>query len=270
MIYHGPLVTCSETVRDRQGGRPYIYSRPKGPLSAFELLLPALIARGFSSPALQCLFGLKEAALEKMVGTEGQVVTGTRALRVSKAANGWTLHQMQLLLVFWTTNMFATCIADHVGRSAASVRCKAKALGLPVRERSQLTRAEPGMLHGLLPPEQKAWSTPDEKQFGEEHLRGIRTAAPAIRLRRGSAQCENSIGRLNLPRRDELRGKLINEYNPADLYLEPFRHEGWHFRKCAGSENMTWTKKDGSRLSNPFKKTKAFRDMQASGMADCY
>lgn len=263
MIYHGPLVTASKVVRAGGGGRPPTYSRPDGPLSAFELLLPSLIARGFGAAALQYLFQLDPAPFERMVRTEGQVVTGARALRASKAANGWTLHQMQLLLVFWSTNMFATCIAEHVGRSAASVRYKAKALGLPARDRRQLTRIEPDLLHGLLPPEHKSWCTEDEKQLGEEHLRGVKTAATAIRLRRGAQQCDNTVVRLMLPRRLGMRGKLKNEYNPAEPYLEQFRNQGWHFRKCARSPNMLWTTKNGPRVSRAYMKTKEFRDLNA-------
>ncbi len=126
------------------------------------------------------------------------------------------------------------------------------------------------MLHGLLPPVQKDWSDEDEKQLGEEHLRGVRTHATAARLCRGAHHCETRLSGLNLPRRDFARRQLINEYNPADLLLEPFRDQGWHFRQCAGSPNMIWTTRNGERFSPAFKRSKKYRDIVASGMGDSY
>lgn len=261
MIPLAPLVTASKTVRPSKGGRKSAKHRPDGPLSACEILLPSLVAHGFCVPALCELLFLEENELRSMLARHGLAATGTRVLRKSTAPGAWTLLQMQWLLVFWSTNLFATCIAERLGRSAGSVRYKARALGLPVRDRAALTRTAPESMPALLPPTWRPWSEEDEIQLGEEHLRGVCTESTAARLRRGHHHVRCTLRRLELPPRYFMRGHLKTEYNPADPYLEPFRDQDWRYRKCALSPNRFWGPKDGPRISNEFKKTQAYQDL---------
>ena len=173
---------------------------------------------------------------------------------------------MQMLLLLWPTNLFTTCIGERLGRSPGSIRYKAKSLGLPTRDRAVLTRVAPKLLPALLPPEHGVLCDEENIQLGEEHLRGVATSSTATRICRTVRQLERSVTTLQLPSLHFMRGNQKTQYNPSEPRLESFRKQGWHYTKCAASETMFWTHRNGPRVSNRHKRTKEWLDTQ-SGMA---
>jgi hypothetical protein len=114
-------------------------SRP-APASIFEALVPALIQRGHSLQALCFFFALTVELLLDSIERCGLPTPSDRPYRTYCRASAWTPEQIQQLMICWPTGAYATVIAQRIGRSAGSVRYKAKWLGLPARPRASLRR----------------------------------------------------------------------------------------------------------------------------------
>ena len=114
-------------------------SRP-APASIFEALVPALIQRGHSLQALCFFFALTVELFLDSIERCGLPTPSDRPYRTYCRAGAWTPEQIQQLMICWPTGAYATVIAQRIGRSAGSVRYKAKWLGLPARPRSSLRR----------------------------------------------------------------------------------------------------------------------------------
>lgn len=258
MIALPPLVIADMTVVPSKGGRLPTKEHERQ-ISACEVLLPSLVASGFTVPALCELLSLAEEELRTMLDIRALPATGARGLRKSTTSGAWTVIQMQYLLVLWTTNLFATGIAAYIGRSAGSVRYKAKALGLPRRDRMALIGKVPRLLPPLLPPTHRPWSWTDKKNLGEMQLRGVSTAVCAALLRRDFRATECEAGSIELPSRTFMRGRLKTVYRPEEPRLA--QYTTWVFRECIQSAIWFWGSKDGSRISKRCKRSKRYQNL---------
>lgn len=65
------------------------------------------------------MLGLSLEYLLAQVVALGLPTPADKPLRKAGGRNPWTPAQVQQLIVLWPTNIYATAIADRIGRSAA-------------------------------------------------------------------------------------------------------------------------------------------------------
>lgn len=259
-----PFVTKPRSM----GGRKARTHWPDDPTSAFDFSLAGIIATGLNVAALCSIFGVVEEWLLERLAKAELPAPGKRVMRQSESPNAWTVDQIRLLLILWPTNLFATSIAERIGRSPASVRYKARWLGLPARERASLTRAAPNDLPPLLPIKHGGFTEEEEIDLGNAHLRGVSSLGSAHRLGRALREIELRASDLQLPKRVFRRGKLTMQYDPNAPLLEQFRNQGWQYRKCNFSGKPFWGPRNGPRTCRAATKSKSYIEAYG-GVSEC-
>lgn len=267
MVNLTPLVVACYDVRPEKGGRRFKGFRPdRSTKSVCEFLFRHVAAAGFGAKAIAEMFVIREIDVPELMEQNGISELGARKLRFLSTPTAWTPLQVNWLIMLWHCQLTTGSIAGRLGRSAASVRYKARSLGLPSRQRQSLVLEPPHMLPPLAPLQYRSWNNPDENRFGQEHFQGISTEATARRLRRDHRHTQWAMCRLGLPGRSVYRNQLTQTvYDPDAPMLEEFRKAGWKFRKCIATGTYFWGP-DGARICAEFKRTKAYRDMVASGV----
>lgn len=250
---------------------------PRAP-SALGLFLGGIVAAEHGASAICHMLGLSLECLLAQVVALGLPTPADKPLRKAGSRNPWTPAQVQQLIVLWPTNLYATAIADRIGRSAASVRYKARWLGLPSRERASLVRDVPdGALLPLLPPPPPAAPAPvkhrggrkklalrvgedREYEYVDYHEAGLRWFAGqhsvgiARDLGRRYSQTVNMCDRIELPPRHHSRNQLTMDYDP-NRRLEAFAGQQFVLRQCLVGGNWFWSTKNGPRISKAARKT---------------
>ncbi len=248
------------------------------PSTAFETFAAALIAKGHGLAALSHIFSASSDRVLAEIVRLGLPTLHDRPFRVSSRADGWTAGQMQQLVLLWSSGLFATCIAGRVGRSAGSIRYKARWLGLPVRERSTLRRIDAGVAVDVpllafpaeRPPLRKRGpnvshllnSATSCRLIGELHLTGVSHDVTAAMLGCRKIDIERRIKSLGLPNRSCLRGRLFQDYDPGRPVVEPFRGAHYKFREngCQHDSRAFWGSKT-QRISPRLKASRTFQDL---------
>lgn len=256
--------------------------------SALGLALGGMIVAGHGLSAICFLFGVTPDWLLGQVVALGLPTPLDRPLRKTAGRNPWTPEQVQQLVQLWPTNLFATCIAQRIGRTSASVRYKAKWLGLANRKRASLARTAPEqLLLPLLPPAPTMPPAPVERRGGRKKVAlrvgqdreytvceftetGLRWFAGqhadgiAQDLNRRPKQVSNLAGRIELPPRHSSRNQLTMDYDPKRR-LEEFTRQEFVLRKCISGGNWFWGTKNGPRTSQSTLKSKTRKEKE-SGM----
>ena len=264
---------------------PHARAAPEpDPSTAFETFAAALIAKGHGLAALSHIFSVASDRILAEIVRLGLPTPHDQPFRASGRANAWTAGQMQQLVLLWSSGLFATCIGGRVGRSASSIRYKARWLGLPVRVRSTLRRVDVSVAIDIplvafpaeRPPEPKAAWPPLRKRgpnlshlldvpescklIGLYHLTGVSHDVTAAKLGCRKIDIERRIKNLGLPNRSCLRGKLFQDYDPARPIVEQFRGTNYRFREtgCPNDPRSFW----GSKIHHISPRLKASRTFQ--------
>ena len=252
--------------------------------SAAGFALGGIIAAGHGLSAICVLLGVtSEWLLAQAVGL-GLATPIDRPLRKAAGRNAWTPEQVQLLVQLWPTNLYATCIADRIGRTPASVRYKAKWLGLARRGRASLVRvvAEQAV-PPLFPPapvqhrggrkkmalrvgQDRDIPIEEMKETGLRWFAGQSSDGIAHDFNRRSKQVSNLASRIELPPRHGSRNKLTMDYEPTRR-LPEFANMEFVFRQCLCGGNWFWSTKNGPRISKAHRKSKAWKE-KTGGMDD--
>ncbi len=244
-------------------------SAPLAPNPTYMFVLPALIAARHGAATIAFCLGVSiEWVLEQAIALDLPSPSG-RSMRRPGGKNPWTAEQIQQLILLWPTNLYATCIGESVGRSAASVRYKAKWLGLPARDRAKLTRSLPDAGPVASTDSKGGYWTKDlGYQVGFRYLRGQHTAGIARDMGREFTSVSSHVGHIGLVGRHSL-GRLKMDHNPADPMLEKFAKEDWVYRQCNfNAAQWFWAPRLGERTSPASKKSRAYKDRLASGGAE--
>ena len=254
------------------------------PSTAFETFAGALIAKGHGLAALSHIFSVAADRILTEIVRLGLPTPHDRSFRASGRVDAWTAGQMQQLVLLWSSGLFATCIADRVGRSAGSIRYKARWLGLPVRERTTLRRVDINVAIDIplvafpaeRPPKPTTpWPSPRNRplsinQFldlpenceiiGLHHLTGVSHDVTAATLGCRKIDIERRIKSLGLPNRSCLRGRLFQDYDPSRPIAEPFRDDNYKLRGdgCLHDPRAFW----GSKINHISPRLKASRTFQ--------
>lgn len=263
-----PLVVANYGTRPKKGGRKFEgFKLDRYVASVCEVLFRHVALAGFDVTALCSMFEIRAIEVPALLAANGLDSAGTRKLRFLSTPTAWTPLQVQHLLMHWHCQLTVEAIATRLGRSAASVRYKARSLGLPIRDRKTLVLQPPHMLPPLAPIQYRDWNDPDKIRLGEEALRGVNTKSIARRMRRDYRHTEWMMSRVELPGRSAYRNRLTKTvFDPNEPLLEEFRGQGWHFRHCLVTGQGFWSPRNGSRVCAAFKRTKLYRDMVASGV----
>lgn len=251
--------------------------------SALGLLLGGIIAAEHGAYAICQMLGISLECLLAQVVALGLPTPADKPLRRTGSRNPWTPEQVQQLILLWPSNLYATCIAERIGRSAASVRYKARWLGLPGRERVSLVRDVPQeALLPLLPPlpapgrapvkhqggrkklalrvgEDRGYEVAEYKEAGLRWFSGQHTVGIAQALGRRYSQTVNMCDRIELPPRHHSRNQLTMDYDP-NRRLEAFAGQQFVLRQCLAGGNWFWSTRHGPRISKAARKTKAWKD----------
>lgn len=244
--------------------------------SVFDLFARALVSQGHSVEALCFIFSVSVERLLSAIVRLGLPTPPTRSLRISRRANAWTAEQIQQLMMLWPTNLYASAIAERIGRTPASVRYKAKWLGLPTRKRSDLCRDVcASATHALVlfpttptrskrrPQFNRTWDT--DHLVGTYHLTGVDHEVTAETLGLTKRDVECIAWTLELPPRHFKRGRLKMSFDPASPHLKEFAPHKFTLRECMTNKNVRfWGPKNGSRIARASKRSKAYQDKVSS------
>ncbi len=235
--------------------------------SPHDSSLIALLAAGHGLATMAFCFGIDPTWVLARVAALGLVTPHTRPMRRPGGKNPWTSEQIQQLILLWPTNLYATCIAQQVGRTPASVRYKAKWLGLASRDRNTLVRvAPPGVPSPRPRPPRQDWDIPDGHVVGFRYLRAQHTAGIAEFMGRSFNSVSSRACQIGLPGRHSLGDLLKMDHNPSDPILEKFAKDDWTYRACnLNPENWFWTPRNGPRTAPATKNSKMYKDRVASG-----
>lgn len=255
--------------------------------SGLGIALGRIIAAGHGLSTLCFLFGVTTGWVLAQVTALGLPTPADRPLRKAAGRNGWTPEQVQLLVQLWPTNLYATCIADRIGRSPASIRYKAKWLGLARRDRASLVRVVPEQaVLPLLPPappasvqhrggrkklalrvgQDRDYAVEELKETGLRWFAGQSSDGIAHDSNRRSKQVSNLASRIELPPRHGSRNQLTMDYDPKRRLAE-FAQQQFVFRQCLAGGNWFWSTKNGPRISQAHRKSKAWKE-KTGGMDD--
>ena len=235
-------------------------------MEAFSAALPALAAAGHSLATIAFCLGVNVTWVLDQAVAMDLPTPSDRRMRKAGGKNPWTTEQIQQLVMLWPTNLYATCIAERIGRSPASVRYKAKWLGLPARGRATLVRklaagvavAEPNLKRG-------GWTIDEGRELGDRHIRGQHTIAIAKHFRRPFGAVNSYAHQIGLDGRHSQGSRMTMDYDPAAPKLPGFENKV--YRICNfNPEHWFWADKDGDRTSPASKKSKAYQDLIASGV----
>ena len=264
--------------------------------SALGVVLGGIIAARHGLSAICHMLGVTRECLLGHVVALGLPTPADTPLRKVASRNPWTPEQVRHLILLWPTNLYATSIAARVGRSAASVRYKARWLGLPGRGRSSLVRdVADGTLLPLLPPppppapppqkhrggrkklalrvgEDREYEVSEYREAGQRWFAGQHTVGIAQALGRRVSQTVNMCERIELPPRHHSRNQLTMDHDP-NRRLEAFAGQQFVLRQCLAGGNWFCSTRNGARISKAARKTKAWKDRvggidEAGGGAD--
>lgn len=256
-------------------------------VSAASLALGGIIAAGHGLAAICSFLGTTPEWLLSQVVTLGLPTPIDRPLRKSSARHAWAPEQVQQLVQLWPSNLFATCIATRIGRTPASVRYKAKWLGLPRRDRASLVRVFPEQaLLPLLPlapaapvqhrggrkklalrvGQDRDYAVEEMKETGLRWFAGQSSDGIAHDFDRRSKQVSNLASRIELPPRHGSRNQLTMEYD-STRRLPEFAQQQFVFRQCLCGGNWFWSTKNGPRISKAHRKSKTWKE-KTGGMDD--
>lgn len=250
-------------------------------LSALGLALGGIIAAGHGLSAICFLFGVTPDWLLGQVDALGLATPSDRPLRKAAGSNLWTPEQVQQLVQLWPTNLYASYIAQRIGRTPASVRYKAKWLGLARRERASLVRAVPEQQLPLFPPvppppvehrggrkkaalrvgQDREYTVKEFEETGLRWFAGQHADGIAQDLNRRPKQVSNLAGRIELPPRHSSRNQLTMDYDPKRR-LEEFARQEFVLRKCISGGNWFWGTKNGPRTSQATLKSKTRKEKE--------
>ena len=235
-------------------------------LTAYSHALPSLVAARLSRATIAFCLGVSVTWVLDQVAAQGLPTPSDRPMRRSSSGNAWTVHQIQQLVLLWPTNLYATCIGERIGRTPASVRYKAKWLGLPARDRSKLRRSILLESPVALPVHKTETWTPELGfKVGYRYIRGQHLAGISrdLGLRFGAVGSRsNQIG---LAGRHLMGSMLKMDHNPADPVLKKFEEEDWVYKQCMFNPgHWFWAPRRGDRISPASKKSKAYQDRHAS------
>lgn len=172
--------------------------------------------------------------------------------------------------MLWDTNLYATSIGEKIGRSAASVRYKAKWLGLAARDRSKLF-GDMAAVKAPAPRDSRAWTIGEGQELGDRHLRGLREKVTALHLGRTEGAIRSRADHIGLVGRHG--EKLTSVWDPNAPLLPKFKDQGWVYQPCLKDPDLwRWrpTLKDGKwdrnykRISPAASKRKSYKDAQGS------
>ena len=237
------------------------------PPSLFDTTLITLIVAGHGLATIAFCFGVDTAWVLARVAALGVMTPHDRPMRRPSGRNPWTSQQIQQLILLWPTNLYATCIAEKIGRTPASVRYKAKWLGLPARARSDLVRIPKLLALGAARSStRQAWTIEDGHVIGFRYLRGQHTAAIAELTGRSFNSVASRACQIGLPGRHSLGDVLKMDHVPSDPVLEKFAKDDWVYRACnVNPDNWFWSPRMGPRTAPATKNTKLYKDRVASG-----
>jgi hypothetical protein len=233
----------------------------------YDASLIALLAADHGLATIAFCFGVDTSWVLARVAALGLVTPHMRAMRRPGGQNPWTSEQTQQLILLWPTNLYATCIAEKIGRTPASVRYKARWLGLTSRDRSTLVRvAQPGVLPPSPRPPRQGWTVPDGHVVGYRYLRAQHTAGIAKFMGRSFNSVSSRACQIGLPGRHSLGDLLKMDHNASDPVLEKFAKDDWTYRQCnLNPENWFWAPRMGARTAPATKNSKLYKDRVASG-----
>ena len=235
--------------------------------SPYDTPLAALLAASHGLATIAFCLGVDPSRVLARVAALGLAAPHTRPMRRPGGTNPWTSEQIQQLILLWPTNLYATCIADKIGRTPASVRYKAKWLGLSSRDRTTLVRV---VQPNAPPPSRRSprqdWTVPDGHVVGFRYLRAQHTAGIAKFMGRSFNSVASRACQIGLPGRHSLGDLLKMEHEPSDPILEKFAKDDWVYRACnLNPQNWFWSPRKGSRTAPATKKSKTYKDRVASG-----
>ena len=244
--------------------------------SIFVSFAQFLIKKGHSVEVLSFFFSVSAERLLTAIAQLGLPTPLTQPLRVSRRTDAWTAEQIQQLMMLWPTNLYASAIAARIGRTPASVRYKAKWLGLPTRKRSDLHReVSASSVSALIlfpttqtrskrrPQFNRTWDT--DHLVGTYHLTGVDHEVTAETLGLTKRDIECIVWTLELPPRHFKRGRLKMSFDPASPHLKEFAPHKFTLRECMTNKNVRfWGPKNGSRISRASKRSKAYQDKVSS------
>lgn len=263
----------AEIKAQRAHGRPRSRSSVSAAYTAFTAysnVLPNLISAGLSLATIAFCLGLGETWVLDQAVAQDLPTPSSRPMRRSSGKNPWTTHQIQQLILLWPTNLYATCIGQRINRTPASVRYKAKWLGLPQRDRSELSRAVVVKLPLALPvPVAASWTPELGYKVGYRYLRGQHIAGIARDLGLGFRSVSSRSGQIGLSGRHLMGSKLKMDHNLADDRLKKYEDEDWVYKQCLFDPGRWfWAPRRGDRIAPATKKSKAYQDRVASGILD--
>ena len=244
--------------------------------SIFDLFARVLVSKGHSIEALCFFFSVSADRLLSAIVRLDLPTPPTQPFRISRRTDAWTAEQIQQLMMLWPTNLYASVIAERIGRTPASVRYKAKWLGLPTRKRSDLCRDVCATaIHALVlfpdsptrskrrPQFNRTWDT--DLLVGTYHLTGVDHEVTAETLGLTKRDVECIAWTLELPPRHFKRGRLKMSFDPASPHLKEFAPHKFTLRECMTNKNVRfWGPKNGSRISRASKRSKAYQDKVSS------
>jgi len=242
-------------------------TRNSSAASLFDPSLIALLAAGHGLATVAFCFGVDPSLVLARVATLGLMTPHSRPMRRPGGKNPWTSEQIQRLILLWPTNLYATCIAEKIGRTPASVRYKAKWLGLASRDRTALVRVvQPSVPPPRPRPPRQEWTIPDGHVVGYRYLRAQHTAGIAQDVGRSFNSVSSRACHIGLPGRHSLGDLLKMDHTPSDPVLEKFAKDDWTYRQCnLNPENWFWAPRLGSRTAPATKNSKMYRDRLGSG-----
>ena len=231
--------------------------------------LPHLVSAGHSLAVIVFCLGFDAEWVMNQVVAVGLPTPCDRPLRRFGSKTSWTSAEMQQLISLWPTNLYATRIAVKIGRSAASIRYKAKWLGLPTRDRSSLV-GEMTVASTRAPRSREEWTNDEGQGLGDRHLRGQRFKPIAAHFGRTVGAVQTRVGHIGL---DGRHGEtLVDTFDLNGPLLPKFAKEGWKYLPCRQTPGrMTWVKtmKDNKpipydRIAPATRKLKSYKDLLQS------
>ena len=180
----------------------------------------------------------------------------SRKVRKNNARNAWQLAEIRQLIELREQNASTTLIADKLGRSAGSVRYKARWLGLPNLPRGKPTIGLP--LFPNLEPASKPRRKPRVRlAWREDHFRMVIDRWLAYQRHEGiardlgltPAQVRSKTKTLGLPSNRE-RGLLVMDYQPDTRQAAELRCR-YLVRNCTETGQVFATTRNGSQRTCP-------------------
>ncbi len=260
----------AEIKAQRSPCRPRSVSAAYTAFTAYSDALPNLVAAGLSRATIAFCLGVGETWVLDQAVVQNLPTPSDRPMRRASGKTPWTTHEIQQLILLWPTNLFATCIGERIGRAPASIRYKARWLGLAARDRTKLCRTILVTSPLALPVRRtESWTPELGYKVGYRYLRGQHLAGISRDLGLGFSSVGSHSGQIGLKGRHLMGSKLRMDHNPADPVLKKYQDEDWVYKQCLFDERQWfWAPRRGDRIAPASKKSKAYQDRQASGGDD--